>query len=53
MLGAEAFFEEYIEESFNTFISHRFEEVVRTYFFHLRAKEENRRNNEYRNVLLR
>ena len=32
MLGAEAFFEEYIEESLNTFISHRFEEVIRTYF---------------------
>lgn len=32
MLGAEAFYEEYIDESINTFISHRFEEMVRTYF---------------------
>ena len=32
MLGAEVFFEEYIEGSLNTFISHRFEEMVRTYF---------------------
>lgn len=32
MLGAEAFYEEYIEDSITTFISHRFEEIVRTYF---------------------
>ena len=32
MLGAEAFYEEYIEEAIITFISHRFEEIVRTYF---------------------
>ena len=32
MLGAEAFYEEYIEESLVTFISHRFEEIARTYF---------------------
>lgn len=32
MLGAEAFYEEYIENSLVTFISHRFEEICRTYF---------------------
>lgn len=32
MLGAEIFYEEYIDKSINTFISHRFEEMVRTYF---------------------
>lgn len=32
MLGAEAFYEEYIEKSLITFISHRFEEIARTYF---------------------
>ena len=32
MLGAEAFYEEYIEESIITFVSHRFEEIARTYF---------------------
>lgn len=32
MLGAEAFYEEYIEKSIVTFISHRFEEIARTYF---------------------
>lgn len=32
MLGAEAFYEEYIEEPIITFISHRFEEIARTYF---------------------
>lgn len=32
MLGAEAFYEEYIEASLVTFISHRFEEIARTYF---------------------
>ena len=32
MLGAEAFYEEYVEESLVTFISHRFEEIARTYF---------------------
>ncbi len=32
MLGAEAFYDEYIKEGIMTFISHRFEEMVRTYF---------------------
>ena len=32
MIGPVAFYEEYIENSINTFISHRFEEIVRTYF---------------------
>lgn len=32
MLGAEAFYEEYIEKSIVTFISHRFEEIARIYF---------------------
>lgn len=32
MLGAEAFYEEYIEGSLVTFISHRFEDIARTYF---------------------
>lgn len=32
MLGAEAFFEEYIKESLNTFIARRYEEIARTYF---------------------
>lgn len=32
MLGAEVFYEEYIQDSITTFISHRFEEIVRTYF---------------------
>ena len=32
MLGAEAFYEEYIEKPIVTFISHRFEEIVRAYF---------------------
>ena len=32
VLGAEAFYEEYIEDSIVTFISHRFEEIARTYF---------------------
>lgn len=32
MLGAEVFYEEYIEKSLITFISHRFEEIARTYF---------------------
>jgi len=32
MLGAEAFYEEYIEDAIVTFISHRFEEIARTYF---------------------
>lgn len=32
ILGAEAFYEEYIQDSITTFISHRFEEIVRTYF---------------------
>ena len=32
MLGAEAFYEEYVQNSLVTFISHRFEEICRTYF---------------------
>ena len=32
MIGAEAFYEEYIEGAIITFISHRFEEIARTYF---------------------
>lgn len=32
MIGAEAFFEEYIEPKLKTYISHRFEDIVRTYF---------------------
>lgn len=32
MLGSEAFYEEYIQGSITTFISHRFEEIARTYF---------------------
>lgn len=32
ILGAEAFYEEYIQDSITTFISHRFKEIVRTYF---------------------
>lgn len=32
MLGPAAFFDEYIEPSLVTFISHRFEEIARTYF---------------------
>lgn len=32
ILGAEAFYEGYIKVSLNTFISHRFEEIVRSYF---------------------
>ncbi len=32
MLGAEAFYEEYIEPSVVTFISYRFEDICRTYF---------------------
>lgn len=32
MIGAEAFYEEYIKDSLKTFISHRFEEIARTYF---------------------
>ena len=32
IIGAEAFYEEYISESIITFISHRFEEICRDYF---------------------
>ena len=32
MLGPEAFYNEYIEKSINTYISHRFEEQARMYF---------------------
>lgn len=37
VLGPEAFYNEYVEHSLLTFISHRFEEIVRDYFS-LRAK---------------
>lgn len=40
VIGPEAFYNEYVEQSLLTFISHRFEEVVRTYFS-LRAKSGN------------
>lgn len=42
MLGAGAFYENYIAPSLTTFISHRFEEIVRTYFS-LQVKEGKRR----------
>lgn len=32
VLGAEAFYEEYVEGAVTTFISHRFEEIARAYF---------------------
>jgi len=32
VLGAQAFYDEYIEEPLSTFISHRFEEICRDYF---------------------
>lgn len=32
VLGAEAFYEEYVETPLVTFVSHRFEEICRTYF---------------------
>ena len=32
LLGSETFYNNYIENSINTFISHRFEEICRTYF---------------------
>ena len=32
VLGADAFYEEYVEQPFITFISHRFEEICRSYF---------------------
>ncbi len=35
MLGAEAFYDEYVEKPMITFISHRFEEICRTYFSRL------------------
>ncbi|MBQ6979661.1 MAG: AAA family ATPase [Clostridia bacterium] len=38
MLGAESFYDEYIEPSIITFISHRFEEIGRTYFSILAKK---------------
>lgn len=38
MLGAEAFYENYIEKSLITFIAHRFEEIART-FFSLQVKD--------------
>jgi len=37
VLGPEAFYEEYVKQSLLTFVSHRFEEIARTYFS-LRAK---------------
>ncbi len=42
MLGAEAFYDNYIEPSIATFISHRFEEIART-FFSLQVKEGKRK----------
>ncbi len=42
MLGAEAFYDNYIEPSITTFISHRFEEIART-FFSLQVKEGKRK----------
>lgn len=42
MIGAEAFYENYIEPSLTTFISHRFEEIARK-FFSLQVKEGKRR----------
>lgn len=41
MLGAEAFYENYIEPSITTFISHRYEDIART-FFSLQVKEGKR-----------
>ena len=42
MLGADAFYDEYIDKPLITFISHRFEEICRTYFS-LRAQNGNLR----------
>ena len=42
MLGAEAFYDNYIEPSITTWISHGFEEIARTYFS-LRVKEGKRK----------
>lgn len=42
MLGAEAFYDNYIEPSITTFISHRFEEIART-SFSLQVKEGKRK----------
>ncbi len=42
MLGAEAFYDNYIEPSITTFISYRFEEIART-FFSLQVKEGKRK----------
>ena len=42
MLGAEAFYDNYIEPSITTLISHGFEEIARTYFS-LRVKEGKRK----------
>lgn len=42
MLGAEAFYDNYIEPSITNFISHRFEEIART-FFSLQVKEGKRK----------
>ena len=42
MLGADAFYDNYIEPSITTFISHRFEEIART-FFSLQVKEGKRK----------
>lgn len=42
MLGAEAFYDNYIEPSITTFISHRFEEIART-FFSLQVKDGKRK----------
>ena len=45
MLGAHSFYEAYIKDSINTFISHRFEDVVKSYFS-LKAK-----NNQLKGLL--
>ncbi len=42
MLGAEAFYDNYVEPSITIFISHRFEEIART-FFSLQVKEGKRK----------
>lgn len=42
MLGAEAFYENYIAPTLTTFVAHRFEEIARTYFS-LQVKEGKRK----------
>lgn len=43
MLGAEAFYENYIAPTLTTFVAHRFEEIARTYFS-LQVKEGKRKD---------